>query len=154
MSRRCKHCGETKDLAHFETSVGTWRGYCKPCHRIRQRERYDRVGMSLRDRYANCRNGARYRGLSFTLTFEQFCTLVHGVCVYGKGEYIKGILCGVDRANNDRGYEWGNCHPCCPRHNEIKSDVFTYEQMRHICDLYNLPCGAARAGRRKLPRNK
>jgi hypothetical protein len=35
----------------------------------------------------------------------------------------------------------GNVQPCCARHNLMKSDIWTHEEMRAILRLYPKPCG-------------
>jgi hypothetical protein len=36
---------------------------------------------------------------------------------------------GIDRADSRKGYQPGNCIPCCRECNRIKSDLLTVEEM-------------------------
>ena len=76
------------------------------------------------------RTGAKKRGRSFTLNFEEFINLTQQNChycgdkpnQYSKHYYaIKGFFYnGLDRVNNSRGYEIDNVVPCCKHCNRAK----------------------------------
>lgn len=95
----------------------------------------------------NCvKYSAERRGIPFTLSREEYVAIVTGAaCVYGSKSRVTPIHVGVDRASNDKGYESGNCQPCCCRHNRIKSSIFTHEEMLLISStmLGAMDCGDA-----------
>lgn len=66
---------------------------------------------------------AEQRGLSFTLTFEEFEQYYRKNCFYCNSE-VETI--GLDRVNNDVGYELGNVVSCCWMCNSMKH-AFTQE---------------------------
>lgn len=72
---------------------------------------------------------ARRRGISFLLTYEQFLTFWQKPCFYG-GHRIGTI--GLDRINNDVGYEMTNVVPCCKVCNYMKADMSQDEFREHI----------------------
>lgn len=55
-------------------------------------------------------------GREFTLTYDQLCMMLEDRCHY----CLKPNARGVDRTDNDKGYVWGNCVPCCWPCNEAK----------------------------------
>jgi len=77
------------------------------------------------------RHGAKRRGLSFEIEFEDFLRLIHQPCHYCgdehsnlsapikrmgrlKGQKYKPLAYnGLDRVDNSRGYEPSNVVPCC-----------------------------------------
>lgn len=88
------------------------------------------------------KNGARHRGLTFQLSPEEFKTLTKGNCYYcGRepstkyirknmhGEYIYN---GIDRIDNERGYETGNVVSCCSVCNVSKLDKTEEEFLQMV----------------------
>ena len=70
---------------------------------------------------------AKTRGISWSLTPDQFTTLVTSPCHYcgcaPVERWLKGKMVmwsGVDRVDNTRGYEPGNVVPCCRHCNSAK----------------------------------
>ncbi len=152
-TRRCtKHNnGEGADLPLDTFYNGRYHSWCKECHKASRRRRYasGQAIPTLKDRYNNMRWQANKRGLTFDLTFKQWQDIISQSCAYG----LSGpeIRIGIDRKDNILGYTLTNSLPCCARHNEIKSDVFTYEQLIDICARYPdvARCGNSRAGRKR-----
>jgi len=89
--------------------------------------------------YDNYRRGAKTRCLDFELSFDEFLTLCVGNCHYcgippsqimdvknsqGKsrlnGEFIYN---GIDRLDNNKGYELENCVSCCGTCNIAKTNM-------------------------------
>lgn len=146
-------CPKHPDAGFYKK--GYKRPVCAECRLESKRRSYDRYGQSLRTRYTSMRASAVRRGIPFELTFEDFRDIVSQSCVYSihdKETESQVITIGIDRGNSALGYVVSNCFPCCPRHNEIKSDVFTHEQMIDVAYRYQIQCGNTRAGRKKGPR--
>jgi hypothetical protein len=72
---------------------------------------------------------AKRRGISFDLTYEQFLTFWQKSCFYCK-HGIETI--GLDRINNDAGYEMTNVVPCCKVCNRMKADMSQDEFRAHV----------------------
>jgi len=78
---------------------------------------------------------AKQRGLQFSLTFEQFSTLIAQECYYcGDAprirrltKYCEGAANGVDRIDNCLGYMPENCVPCCSICNRAKNEMIAAE---------------------------
>lgn len=133
-------------------------GLCRECEAKRKRE-YDRIKSqtpehkeyvkllnktekgkarikrrSLRSsaRFSQYKKGARNRGLSFLLTFEQFDKITKQSCHYCGGFNQKQDFCGVDRVNNEKGYEIENVVPCCSTCNSFKWNYSVSFMINHM----------------------
>ena len=88
---------------------------------------------SLRWMVSHYRVAARQRGLPFTITAEEGMVLLAAPChycgtppskVFGrKGGYGECVYNGVDRVDNERGYEAGNVVSCCTDCNLAKGTM-------------------------------
>lgn len=88
--------------------------------------------------------GARKRGFDYSLSDEELRMIVKKDCYYcGAAPTLKECykrtgkdgqfpFNGVDRADSSRGYISGNCVPCCPQCNWMKSDMSDKEFLAHI----------------------
>ena len=94
------------------------------------------------DLYNNYKRGAKQRELSFLLSVEEFFELTTSDCHYcgespvqvkqpRKHAYRNSepfLYNGIDRVDNEAGYEYKNCVPCCKSCNKMKGtlDVNTF----------------------------
>jgi len=95
-------------------------------------------------------NNYRYqnpkRGVIFNLNEEEFYSLTSGSCFYcgskplqvisgpnTNGEYRYN---GIDRLDNQKGYEFGNCVPCCKKCNQAKGVMGLAEFIDFIGHCY------------------
>lgn len=91
-------------------------------------------------------NGAKRRGLEFSISVEEFLVLTEGVCRYcgttpkqvyqrkrSNGSYTYN---GVDRLNNNIGYVSDNCVSCCHSCNRAKSSMKEEEFLSLIKAIY------------------
>ncbi len=98
------------------------------------------------------RSSAAKRGLSWTISDEEFFALTRSDCAYcGVSPYRTRRVSrngsysfnGVDRVNNGSGYETGNVVPCCSVCNHAKRDMtrdaFMAWIARLICHHTDLP---------------
>lgn len=76
-----------------------------------------KAGRRPNGRYTSIKFKARDRGYEFNLTKGEFMTFWGQDCHYC-GDHIEGI--GIDRVDNDKGYELSNCVPCCGDCNKMK----------------------------------
>jgi hypothetical protein len=70
------------------------------------------------------KGSATDRSLSFSLTDSETCYLLSQPCYYcGQNPYrhSNGVYSGIDRVDNDEGYEPNNCVSCCSRCNRMKA---------------------------------
>jgi hypothetical protein len=103
--------------------------------------------------YNSFHSHAKHRGLEWNLTMEQFEELIAAPCSYGIGQR-PDIRIGLDRLDNSQGYLAGNVVPCCARHNQIRSHIFTFEDMLDLVGRYPnaRECGNTTGGRKKTHR--
>jgi hypothetical protein len=79
-----------------------------------------------------CRD--KRKGYEFKMSFDDLYDIVHKPCVYcGDNRNI-----GCDRLDNNRGHSLDNVVPCCYTCNVMKSDIWSYEEMREIGKVVNL----------------
>jgi len=95
--------------------------------------------------YNKYKNLAKKRKIKFSLTIEEFLSLVYSPCYYcgtepsghttAKRRYlpdVKIIHNGVDRVNSSQSYCKPNCVPCCKNCNWVKLDLSLSEFKSHI----------------------
>jgi hypothetical protein len=77
-------------------------------------------------RYYTCKQGAKERRISFTLTLEECEKIWASPCFYGAGEcMLPETRFGMDRLDNRKGYEPDNVVPCCTFHNKLRNNYLT-----------------------------
>lgn len=86
------------------------------------------------------KESAKQRNYRYELNFDQFESLVCSSCHYCGKKHIKEIpkefhdlqiFNGIDRKNNNIGYEIDNCVSCCTKCNFLKRD-YSYEDFTDI----------------------
>ena len=127
---------------------------CSECARLYRRKRYDALASTYHGShgaYIVAKSAAKFRGVLFDLTYEQWRDIVSQPCAYRITDEPL-IRVGIDQNIAGQGYTATNSIPCCGKHNRQKSDILTYEQMLDAVHRYRIPCGNDGAGRRRLPR--
>lgn len=76
-------------------------------------------------RYREYKRSAQKRHLNFTLTFQQCVKLFHSPCYYCNKTYTDRLM-GIDRVNNNVGYEDTNVVPSCWQCNRMKHATSLY----------------------------
>ncbi len=120
---------------------------CRACMNANRRQHYQDHGESLRSVYSSWLWQSKRRGYAVTITFGQWSWLRRQPCVYKIDETPSKS--GIDRKDSSKGYIRGNCQPCCARHNLVKGDVFTHEQMFDLVQRYHIVCGDTEGGRKR-----
>jgi hypothetical protein len=82
------------------------------------------TGKKLKYKYTHFKANLKFRNFTSSLSFEDF------VALFKKSEcfYCGGESTGLDRIDNNIGYDISNCVPCCKACNHIKGDIFEYEE--------------------------
>jgi len=144
--KRCPRCGKTKSLSDFPRSKHTKSGvagWCKVCNReVSAKWRGTPSGI-----YTTLKSQAKFRQHHpFHLERQEFITWYNRQekkCAYcdireedthkiGDGFNNKVSRLTIDCVDGDVGYMIGNIVLACHRCNTVKSDIFTYEEMRYI----------------------
>jgi hypothetical protein len=93
-------------------------------NRARLNERAKRRARTLGGRWVHLKTKAKKRNLAVTLSKEQYSQLILHACFYcSKSLPVAGI--GLDRLDNNRGYEIDNVVPCCTVCNRMRGDQLT-----------------------------
>lgn len=136
----CGHIFEVKSLGDIRQNHGK----CKFCNM----ETED-AGINLYLRYY--KEGALKRGYNFELTPKDFVSIISKNCYYcgdsprehnftarslSKKKYTI-IANGIDRFDNDKGYNLENCVPCCTTCNVMKNNLSYRDFKLHINKIYN-----------------
>lgn len=95
--------------------------------------------------YTSYRSQAGRRSLKFLVNYQQFMDLISGNCSYcGAPPLRKSIYQGeellyngIDRINNNTGYEPPNCVSCCTTCNKAKMTMTVVEFKEWIKRVYN-----------------
>jgi len=99
--------------------------YCRLCARVKGLELY----AKYRFVYAN--RGAKQSGRPMVLKKSEYEKLTSLPCHYCNLP-ISDWGIGLDRLDNDKGYELGNVVPCCPVCNKVRNNIFTPDEMRRV----------------------
>lgn len=136
-------CGKEKEIRFYNVTRGKHPTKSCGCLKSRLcRERAEDQKGVLTTPYGHSaitmimksyRQGAKSRGYEFNLSREQFVDISSKACYYcGElGSLSMKTDCydysynGIDRVDNEIGYEFDNCVPCCKFCNRAK---FTYSQ--------------------------
>jgi hypothetical protein len=121
-------------------------GRCKSCGCLREGF-LDKALSSKNNLYLVYKKSAKKRGFSFSLSFEEIMALTQQNCYYcgsPPNKYFKAPSAregtyynGVDRIDNDQGYERNNSITCCTDCNKAKSSLNKEEFLNWIKKCYN-----------------
>ena len=99
--------------------------------RQRAYENSKKHSKTVNGRFSCSKSRAKRNGLSWTLTKEQYTSLVSRPCDYCGGP-LPTTSTGLDRLDNSLGYDFENVSPCCALCNYARRDQFTVEEMKQI----------------------
>lgn len=138
--KHCPGCDVTKEFSEFGTDNkrrDKLNTYCRPCRKISHKNRmlknptyYQKFNVYDSHRFNAGKHSAKRREIPWLITLEQWKTLIkNSRCHYCNGE-LSATGCGLDRKSNDKtiGYVATNVVPCCWGCNDIRGDIFEYEE--------------------------
>lgn len=101
------------------------------------KERKDKYTASNEGRYSHAQTKAKQRHKSFTISFDDYVSEISKPCHYCNGflnkDKNKGI--GLDRLDNNLGYDAGNIVSCCGFCNKTRGDRLSYEETKAVIAL-------------------
>lgn len=123
-SNNCVSCCPLCNWAKGQMAFADWEAHLIQvaafvCHGTVKLAEGNCPPKALKRRFANYGNNAKRKGIAFALDWEHFLEFKGKPCAYC-GTATDNI--GIDRVNNDFGYEIGNCVPCCGSCNSGKSN--------------------------------
>lgn len=128
--RVCFTCKELKKFTEFTRNAGNQNGLgslCFSCLKNNVKRFVVRLNFA--------RQRAKQRGIEWRLTEQEYRTLLaENRCHYCDGPLGETGV-GLDRTENERYYSIENVVPCCGRCNRIKSNVFTFHEMKTLGGL-------------------
>jgi hypothetical protein len=123
----CIKCG--CEYEQFNTSHRKPSMRCLECNKIQANQdakRKDRIRnyknenfRAMENYFSKYKKSAYLRDHSMSLTYEEFKNIVTMPCYYCLHN-VENEVNGIDRINNDIGYETDNCVPCCETCNIMK----------------------------------
>lgn len=138
-------CGNEKVLSQtnvFGKGIKTKSCGCIPTgvkrnvHKTKTSKFIDNIEATKKDIYRRYKMSAKKRKYIFSLTYTEFIDLIIKNCFYCNSEpnrisklksngnsYPDFICHGVDRKDNNKGYEKENCVTCCTFCNRAKNNV-------------------------------
>ena len=140
--KKCSNCGIDKPFSQYYKRLEpkkdgsiNYRGECRTCRNIKTKI-YRHKDINITNiRYCNNKISAKRRGYSFLLTIEEYNKLTRNqycYCCNKKFNYT-----GLDRINNNRGYEIGNVLPCCKYCNAGKNNDTLFNHWTRCKNTYN-----------------
>lgn len=82
--------------------------------------------------FARAKGRAKKKGLVFSLSDAAFFALFVKPCAYCKHAFDRGWGHGLDQKVPGAGYTKNNAVPCCWECNRIKSNKYTFEEMKKL----------------------
>ena len=126
---RCANCYRFLDVSFFTKCPrykSGYRSYCKECERFRKNKINGKelkiIGKWLMGKERKC----EYCGIKE----KDIGKINDGHIFWGRYFYLT-----IDRKDNSKGYEINNICLACMRCNRIKSNIFTYEEMKIIGEM-------------------
>lgn len=99
--------------------------------------RVKRHRQTLKCKFSEGRRDSKKRGISWELSFDEFCNLRNSAkdfCYYCNNPIISNGY-ALDRINNSEGYSKANCVVCCSTCNRFKTDLINGTEMKAVVDL-------------------
>jgi hypothetical protein len=99
--------------------------------------------------YLDYKIKAEHRGFLFSLTLDEFTKLTESQCNYCGISYsnlrpvrrkysaMTYLYNGIDRVNNEKGYSFDNCVPCCRICNQAKHTLNSETFVKWVEKMYN-----------------
>jgi len=155
----CKIAGEEES---FPLSHGKRENRCKKCKSKANKDYYNKLktdpirldkyregarkakyksNRTIEGRYGNLIKQAKNRNIEVKLTLEEYSYIIKDLkCHYCKKE-LHATGSGLDRKDNNRGYEKNNVVACCKHCNERKSNWLTYDEYIKIIEFLEISRG-------------
>ena|SRR5258708_2587542 len=130
--RKCFLCKEDIENSRYNSR----QKYCSSCLKMVEKVWDKKKRISLSMRFNRLKKNALRRGIEFTITYEQYESLVlENQCSYCSNA-LPRLGGGVDRKHFDIGYVSGNCISCCALCNDRKGKLelcgFPYERVLEL----------------------
>jgi hypothetical protein len=126
--RLCKDCGGSCLCIHKVSKYECWRCDGSRICTHKRRKKVCPICAPEGAYKVYARNALR-TSRSFDITLDQFKKIVELPCLYCKEDEDAR---GIDRWDNNLGYVFGNCRPCCRECNLMKGRMSAEDFIRHL----------------------
>lgn len=141
----CSQCCVNKSLDNYRyiRNRNTFRSNCHDCEKKYKKiyrenplvkERRQKYNKTVKEKYRSYEKTAKRRNLNFELSIDEFENLTRNKKCYLCNDFHKII--GIDRINNNVGYEKSNCLSCCQKCNQAKMQLGLNDFYKHIEKIY------------------
>lgn len=122
----------TKKKEHYTNYHKTYMENLSPDKVKSLTEYYSQWRRSDHGRYRAAISHAKYRGVEFKLTFEEFAQASNQPCFYCNHQFCHKSITGsnLDRLDSDVGYIPGNVVACGTECNKLKSNILTSTEFK------------------------
>lgn len=121
MNNRAKKLLEDNGVAYRKHVAETTKEWRKK-NPDKMQEQYNKVKLSHKRHYYNYKRSSEIRGIEFELTIEDATKLFDSECYYCCGKVTTNLM-GIDRVDNNKGYQTDNIVPCCAMCNYMKNTL-------------------------------
>lgn len=105
-------------------------------NRDKVREHQKKNIRTIKARFRTAVKNSERRNKEWKLTLEEFENTIGTPCFYCHGYFGKVETgAGLDRLDNEKGYELNNVVSCCFTCNKIKNDTLTTEEAKSVITL-------------------
>lgn len=145
---KCKcDCGNTKTFRYIDIKIGKTKSCgCKSGELVSKKISPSKE-TTINKLFVTYRREARRKKQTFTLSLEEFRTLILSNCFYcgtkpyntlstRKLKLNKIFYSGLDRVNNSKGYQINNVVPCCIICNRCKSNRSLKDFLKWVEKVY------------------
>jgi hypothetical protein len=126
--KRCLACADKIATTQSRECIKNWKK--KNPDKVKALNKSWGERFPIKKRLPHAREIARRRGYACTLTDEQFINYWNTPCHYCDSSILEEKGIGLDRLNNNLGYETSNVVPCCGDCNYIRGDILTHDEMK------------------------
>jgi hypothetical protein len=127
--RDCRNTEQRKYVSRDPEKVRAAQKLARLNNIDKYKAREHATARTVEGRYRLAKSSAKKRGLEFSLSFEEYDSLVKGnACHYCDGKLPETGV-GIDRKDSAVGYHFTNLVPCCFTCNTMKNAFLTYEEM-------------------------
>mgnify|MGYP001597205555 CR=1 FL=1 len=126
-NRQCCICRKIIGIEFFHKKGNSYLGRSYECKKC-SKERLSAVDKTPKRRFSRYKYDAKYRGIKFSISFEDFISFWGKPCFYC-GDPI--VTIGLDRKDSKDGYTMNNLVPCCKTCNRCKVILGPNEFIEH-----------------------
>ena len=112
-------------LPHIKARKSLW----FRLHKDKAKEYSDKHTHKIENRFKRGMRTASRKGIAWTISFDEFKTIVSNLCHYCNKPIINSSGYNLDRKDNNKSYDIDNVVCCCMRCNRIKNKFLSYEEM-------------------------